>query len=233
MPSDEHFPPEATHLRLDRRVLLQSGVVVAGGAVAAGIAFPTRALAAGVPAEHVPVWLDLISRAIPASLDDYVPVALSGGELATLRAVVGRLIPTDDLGPGADEAGVHVFIDRALAAHYASDLPRYKVMLAALDAAAAGDGFSSLPPERQDELLTRFEAGDLAEAPQGGFALVLEHTREGMFGDPVYGGNQNFAGWDLIGYPGIKLVWSEADQQIDADVKPLHLSVAQFGGTSW
>jgi hypothetical protein len=54
-----------------------------------------------------------------------------------------------------------------------------------------------------------------------------------MFGDPVYGGNQNFAGWDLIGYPGIKLVWSEADQQIDADVKPLHLSVAQFGGTSW
>jgi gluconate 2-dehydrogenase gamma chain len=150
-----------------------------------------------------------------------------------LRAVVGRLIPTDDLGPGADEAGVHVFIDRALAAHYAADLSRYQAMLAALDAAAAGDGFASLPPEQQDELLTRFEAGELTDAPKGAFALLLELTREGMFGDPVYGGNQNFAGWDLIGYPGIKLVWSEADQQIDADVKPLHLSVAQFGGTSW
>ena len=54
-----------------------------------------------------------------------------------------------------------------------------------------------------------------------------------MFGDPVYGGNQNFAGWDLIGYPGIKLVWSEADQQIDAVVKPLHISVKQYGGVGW
>ena len=35
--------------------------------------------------------------------------------------------------------------------------------------------------------------------------MLLEHTREGMFSDPIYGGNVNFAGWDLIGYPGIKL----------------------------
>jgi gluconate 2-dehydrogenase gamma chain len=233
MRSDEHLPQQLTHRRVARRHLLQSGGMVAGGAVAAGIAFPARALAAGVPAEQLPAWLDHLSRSISALLDDYQPVALSERELATLRAVVGRLIPTDDLGPGADEAGVHVFIDRALAAHYAPDLPRYQAMLAALDTAVAGDGFAAATPERQDELLTRFEAGDLAGAPQGGFALVLEHIREGMFGDPVYGGNQNFAGWDLIGYPGIKLVWSEADQQIDADVKPLHISVAQYGGTSW
>jgi gluconate 2-dehydrogenase gamma chain len=233
MPSDEPLPPLLSDFRLARRFLLQSSGLIAGGAIAAGIAYPARALAAGVFAEHLPSWVAILSRATPALLDDYSPVALTARELATVRAVVGRLIPTDDLGPGADEAGVHVFIDRALAAHYGADLPRYQAMLAALDTAAEGDGFASLPPERQDELLTRFAAGDLADAPQGGFALVLEHTREGMFGDPVYGGNQNFAGWDLIGYPGIKLVWSEADQQIDADVKPLHISVAQYGGTSW
>jgi gluconate 2-dehydrogenase gamma chain len=228
MPSDQHLPQPLTVHRIARRQLMQSGGVIAGSALAAGIAFPARALAAGVPANQIPAWLELLAQATPASLDDVAPIALTEREFATLRAVVGRLIPTDDLGPGADKAGVQVFIDRALVGHYAADLPRYQAMLA-----APGDGFASLPPGRQDELLTRLEAGHLAGAPQGGFALVLEHTREGMFGDPVYGGNQNFAGWDLIGYPGIKLVWSEADQEIDANPKPLHLSVAQFGGTSW
>ena len=36
------------------------------------------------------------------------------------------------------------------------------------------------------------------------FALVLNHTRQGMFGDPYYGGNANFVGWDLLGYPGVR-----------------------------
>ena len=31
------------------------------------------------------------------------------------------------------------------------------------------------------------------------------HTIQGTFGDPYYGGNANFVGWDLIGYPGVRL----------------------------
>jgi len=27
---------------------------------------------------------------------------------------------------------------------------------------------------------------------------------EGMFADPVYGGNRNMAGWKMIGYPGAR-----------------------------
>jgi hypothetical protein len=45
------------------------------------------------------------------------------------------------------------------------------------------------------------------------FALVLSHTHQGTFGDPYYGGNANFVGWDLIGYPGIRTMVSAADQQ--------------------
>ena len=233
MPSDEHPLQLMAHHRIARRLLLQSGGVVAGSAMAAGSAFPARALAAGVPAEHVPAWLDLLSRAIPASQEEYAPVALSDREIATLRAAVGRLIPTDELGPGADEAGVHVFIDRGLAGPNAASLSVYQAMLAALDAGSAGGDFTAATPERQDDLLTQFEAGKLTDAPEGAFALLLEHTREGMFGDPIYGGNRDFAGWDLIGYPGIKLLWTEADQDINAVVKPLHISVKQFGGTGW
>ena len=232
MQSDKHLPQPMAPRRVARRHLLQSGGLVAGGAVAAGIAFPARALAAGVPAEHVPAWLDHLSRSISALLDDYQPVALSEREIATLRAVVGRLIPPMISAPAPTKPA---FTSSSIAplpptmpptCHsikpcWRRSIPRWQAVV------------RRRLPERQDELLTRFEAGDLADAPQGGFALVLEHAREGMFGDPVYGGNQNFAGWDLIGYPGIKLVWSEADQQIDADVKPLHISVAQYGGTTW
>ena len=37
------------------------------------------------------------------------------------------------------------------------------------------------------------------------FNIVLSHTIQGTFCDPFYGGNANFAGWDLIGYPGVRL----------------------------
>src|SRR5581483_10183894 len=39
-------------------------------------------------------------------------------EAAFIDAAVARLIPADDLGPGAKEAGVTVFLDRQLAGPY-------------------------------------------------------------------------------------------------------------------
>jgi hypothetical protein len=41
-----------------------------------------------------------------------------------------------------------------------------------------------------------------------------------MFGDPAHGGNADFAGWKLIGYPGIKLEVSAAEQAVGTKVKP-------------
>jgi hypothetical protein len=35
-----------------------------------------------------------------------------------------------------------------------------------------------------------------------------------MFSDPYYGGNKNFAGWDLIRYPGIRLAVGPEDQKM-------------------
>ena len=50
------------------------------------------------------------------------------------------------------------------------------------------------------------------------FAMVLAHTRQGMFGDPYYGGNVNFVGWDLIGYPGLRTMVTAADQKALEDL---------------
>jgi hypothetical protein len=62
------------------------------------------------------------------------------------------------------------------------------------------------------------------------FALVLTHTHQGTFGDPYYGGNANFIGWDLIGYPGIRTMVTAAEQQSleKKDLKPNHKSAYDY-----
>jgi len=221
-------PSERAPLRtFPRRRFLRDGALATGGAVA-GLTVPFDASAAGVPNSRA-AWLRLLAP----STQEYAPVALSADELKTLIAAVDRLIPSDDLGPGASEVGVHVYIDRGLACPNAATLPLFQGGLAALDAAAGTGGFTGLTADKQDDILGQYESGDLADAPEGFFPLLLEQTRQGMFADPIYGGNKDFAGWDLIGFPGIKLAWSEADQTIDAVVKPEHKSVAEYRGDGW
>ena len=54
-------------------------------------------------------------------------------------------------------------------------------------------------------------------APAQFFNMVRTHTLQGTFGDPYYGGNANFVGWDLIGYPGIRSERApSADQALGA-----------------
>lgn len=45
-------------------------------------------------------------------------------------------------------------------------------------------------------------------SPYGFFSMVLEDTYEGMFSDPIYGGNHAFAGWLLVGYPGAQRAYT-------------------------
>ena len=49
---------------------------------------------------------------------------------------------------------------------------------------------------------------------------------EGMFGDPYYGGNHDFVGWDLLGYPGVRTaVTPAAQQRLEAnELQPNHRS---------
>lgn len=177
--------------------------------------------------------LPVLADAPAAPVEAAGPVALMSGELTTLRAILARLLPHDALGPGAVEAGVDVYIDRALAGAYADLLPAYRQSLAAIDKGATAMGaasFAALSPAQRDALLKKVEAGKLAGVTPQFFATLLEHTREGMFGDPMYGGNRNYVGWDLVGYPGVKLVWTAQEQAIGTKIAPAHTSDASFGG---
>jgi gluconate 2-dehydrogenase gamma chain len=164
---------------------------------------------------------------------------LSAAEGETLEAVVARLIPSDDTGPGATEARAAQYIDRALGGALSSSRDAYGSGLAALDAYAQATRrapFAMLRAADQDAVL-----GDLEANVAGGFTpdaatffnLLRAHTIQGTFCDPYYGGNASFVGWDLIGYPGVRLGVSAAEQRLDPRLVPTRRSAydhAMFSG---
>jgi hypothetical protein len=160
--------------------------------------------------------------------------ALTEPERRTLEALVDRLAPADELGPGALEMGAANYIDLSLADFLAAEKDSIAEGLASMDSfarASHGAAFRELPPDQKDAVLTAMENGTASGfGPESGdaarvfFNRVRRLTLEGMFGDPYYGGNRNFAGWDLIRYPGPRLAVSAEEQRMSALPKPLHQS---------
>jgi gluconate 2-dehydrogenase gamma chain len=139
---------------------------------------------------------------------------LTAEHAAVLAAMLDRLIPADEHGPGARAAGVCSYIERALAAEHHDQRDAYVRGLTALQAVARarhGRSFDRLDAAAQHALLAETEREATAF-----FERVRRHAIEGMFGDPRWGGNRGYAGWELLGYPGPRAEWTERDQRLDA-----------------
>ncbi|MBI2401254.1 MAG: gluconate 2-dehydrogenase subunit 3 family protein [Gemmatimonadetes bacterium] len=124
---------------------------------------------------------------------------LTPEEAIELEAVAAQIIPTDDT-PGAREAGVIYFMDKALGTFGAQFLQPIRGGLPDLLKAArakhpAVRGFAELSFEQQTDVLRGMEQTPF-------FGAVRFLTVAGMFGDPSYGGNQDRIGWQLIGFDG-------------------------------
>jgi hypothetical protein len=127
----------------------------------------------------------------------------------TLRALLDRLIPHDDL-PGAVEAGVENYLRRFLETTGAPEAPGLAVGLIQLEreSAARHDGasFTALTADQQDALLRDIEIGKVrtlwpaACAPVPFFTRMIELAHEGFYADPANGGNQDAVSWRMIGY---------------------------------
>jgi gluconate 2-dehydrogenase gamma chain len=151
-------------------------------------------------------------------------------EMAALDALVARIVPGDANDPGAREAGVTTYIDRALAGPYAAWQLAYREGLRLLNAHAVarhGEKFDALSPADQDEIVGALEKNEVPGFPgnEGAefFAMVWAHTIEGLFADPAYGGNRDGIGWKLIGFPGAQYGYSAEEMRYGADLttKPL------------
>jgi gluconate 2-dehydrogenase gamma chain len=141
-------------------------------------------------------------------------------DAATVAAFAERLMPGAPGLPGARDADVLNYIDLALAGAYADQQDFYRRGLAQLDTycqATYQKPFARLDAAQQDSVIEALEAGKATgfsfPTPQAFFNTLRTHTMEGMFADPVYGGNKDFAGWRLVGFPGAQPVFTPADLQ--------------------
>jgi len=133
-------------------------------------------------------------------------------EATEIDALSARIIPTDDT-PGAREAGVLYFIDRALVTFASGDQQKYREGLPELQSAVRAkfpgvEKFSALTPEQQDELLHAIETSQPEKAPrqrrvntaQTFLEALRVATISGFLIDPETGlGNRGGVGWKVIG----------------------------------
>jgi len=174
-----------------------------------------------------------IAAQSPAAAVANTVETLTAAEAETLGAIAARLIPTDSSGPGATEARAAQYIDRALGGALAPFRETYRSGLAAIDRYAQstrGNPFARLSPADQDAFLRDVERNAVVGFSDASafFNLVLFHTIQGTFCDPFYGGNANFAGWDLIGYPGVRLAVTADEQGLNAHPSPTHMSAYDY-----
>jgi gluconate 2-dehydrogenase gamma chain len=180
--------------------------------------------AAVVPAPLAPA-------ASAAASADTVYLFFSSAEALFIEAACERLIPADELGPGALDAGVPNYLDKQLGGAWGAGERLYRsgpwqpgtptqgyqlpftpaelfhTSLRAIlrDLNAQNSPFHAMPAENQDVYLKSLESGthDLDGVPSAVFFdALLQMTVEGFFSDPVYGGNRDMVAWRMIGFPG-------------------------------
>ena len=145
---------------------------------------------------------------------------LNDDDAATVAAFAERLMPGAPGKPGAREAGVLNYIDLALSGAYADLQDFYRRGLASLDTYCRktyNAPFVQLDAARQDEVIMALEQNKATEftwpSAPAFFNTMRTHTMEGLFADPIYGGNKDFAGWRLVGFPGAHPAFTPADMQ--------------------
>ena len=202
----------------DRRAFLKSAV--AGSAAAATVILPLPAPAqqgAAAPAvtnsgyaylnpDEAAFVEALVDHMVPA--DEYSPKGTDVGiNIYIDRALAGGWGKGDRLymqGPwkqGTPSQGYQLPLTPA-------DL--YRTGIAAANAFCVktfGKSFDKITESQRQEFLLNLQAGKVAfeNGPPARvfFTTLYQNVMEGMFADPMYGGNRNKAGWKLIGFPGV------------------------------
>jgi gluconate 2-dehydrogenase gamma chain len=167
----------------------------------------------------------------PAASAQAAATVFSPDQRRILEAFIDRLIPKDENGPGAVECGVANYIDLCLADYLAKEKTIFLEGLAGVNAYAMrtqGAAFADLSPEKRDAVLMAIDSNEPTNL-RGFFNRVRRLTLEGMFSDPSYGGNKNFAGWDLIRYPGAKMAVGPEDQRMKTPPKPYRQALYKAG----
>jgi gluconate 2-dehydrogenase gamma chain len=131
-----------------------------------------------------------------------------------IEAIAAQIIPSTG-GPGAREAGVIYFIDRALSTFAADDRETYRSGMAQLqqkrqELFPKSTSIASLTGQQQISLIRQVETSSF-------FELLCTYTVLGFLGNPSYGGNRGKAGWHEIGFEN-RMVYEPPFGFYDAEV---------------
>jgi gluconate 2-dehydrogenase gamma chain len=208
----------------DRRAFLKGAV--AGGAAAAAVKLPQPAQAQGLPApaaahaagmppsagyaflnpEEAAFVEALVDHMVPA--DELTPKGTDLGlNIFIDRALAGgwgkgeRLYLQGPWKQGTPSQGYQLPLTP-------SEL--YRAGIAAANAHCVktyGKAFDKIAEGQREEFLLALQAGKVAfdsgPPARDFFSTVYQTVMQGMFADPIYGGNRDKAGWKLIGFPGV------------------------------
>jgi gluconate 2-dehydrogenase gamma chain len=196
-------------------------VAAAGGAAAATAGVAPQTAVAQQPA-----------AAAPAAAPTPVYGFLNLEEQAFVEALVDHMVPADDLTPKGTALGINIYIDRALGGAwgrgdrlymqgpwkagvpsqgYQFPLTPAQLYRAGIEATNAHcvktyhKPFDKLSASQREEVLVALSSGKLdfgALRSRTFWTTVYQTVMEGMFSDPIHGGNRDKAGWRMIGFPG-------------------------------
>ncbi len=174
-------------------------------------------------------------------------------EFKTVDAATERIFPKDEEGPGAHDLGVAFFIDHQLAGSYGFNARDYmqppffhgekeqgyqgrlkrreifKIALRELQNYSHQKfkkGFTELSEEQQDKILKDFQEDNVkltTISASGFFDLLRSLTLEGLYSDPLYGGNRDMDGWRMRNYPGNQMNYTNIIEDEFKDIEPKSL----------
>ncbi len=229
-----------------RRDFLKKSGYVAGGVIGSG-------LLGGVIGSQFQEDESGTNKAGPQH-DQALQYFVNKDNFQTLSQATERLFPEDDNGPGAINLGVPYYIDHQLAGlwgnnskeymqgpfykgenqGYQSQLNRNEIFDLGIEAlnlqseSKFSENFVSLEEDQQDEILKVFEKDNVdmhGVSSSLFFELLRTATLEGVYADPLYGGNKNMEGWRMKEYPGVHMSYKDkvgSDEFIEMKQASLH-----------
>lgn len=178
----------------------------------------------------------------------------SQDEFKTTQAATERIFPKDDNGPGATDLGVAYYIDHQLAGSYGFNsrdymeppffhgekVQGYQGRLKRREIFRFGlrelqnysqqkhkKNFTDLDNEQQDQVLSDFEKDNAkltTVSASGFFSMLRSMTLEGLYSDPLYGGNINMDGWRMRNYPGDQMGYTDIIEKGFQKMEPSSLN---------
>jgi hypothetical protein len=146
---------------------------------------PAEAGHPGAREADVTGYIDSMLGAL-GSLDDAAPLVFAGGPWSNRHTsgpdLMARFLALDPVG--------RIAWRRRLTGWQ----QQYRQGIATLDKLAGGD-FTKASGAKQDKILVMSALSNFV-------SLLFEHTIEGLYAAPEYGGNRGLAGWKEIGFPG-------------------------------